>query len=92
VHLGRREAAELRGASVAGLAGLSVNGLFIGGAEQGFAFYSPRYGNALDGRKMLMRIKGTGTRSVSREASVTLRNLDYGEQYNPLSMSLSCLL
>lgn len=52
--------------------GLSLNGLFIGGAERGFAFYSPRYGNALDGRKMLMRIKGISTRSVSREASVTL--------------------
>lgn len=52
--------------------GLSVNGLFIGGAERGFAFYSPRYGNALGGRKMLTRIKGISTRSVSREASVTL--------------------
>lgn len=42
--------------SVAGSArlGLSVNGLFIGGAERGFAFYSPRYGNALDGTKMSM--------------------------------------
>lgn len=55
--------------------GLSVNGLFIGGAERGFAFYSPRYGNAVGGRKMLTRIKGISTRSVSREASVTLQKL-----------------
>lgn len=63
----------LHGEEAASVAGLSVNGPFIGGAERGLAFYAPRYGNALSGTKMSPRIKGA-------EASVTLRNLDYGER------------
>lgn len=73
--------------------GLSVNGLFIGGAERGFAFYSPRYGNALGGRKMLTRIKGISTRiRFKRSICYTLETQTIESDTTPSQSPPSCVL